>query len=78
MIDINKQETNEGILFTMSENTPPKPLTFKKKYNVQMVVECRPSLIDHLLEELCATAQYENALIETYSYEEVDDSQPNN
>jgi len=55
-----------------------KHLTFKKKYTVNMVIECRPSLIDHLLEELCATAQYENALIETYSYEEVDDSQPNN
>ena len=46
-----------------------KHLTFKKKYTVNMVIECRPSLIDHLLEELCATAQYENALIETYSSE---------
>ncbi len=34
-----------------------------------MIVECRPSLLDHLLEEICATAQYENALIETYSSE---------
>jgi hypothetical protein len=52
-----------------------KHLTFKKKYKVQMVVDCRPSLIDHLLEELCATAQHENALIETYSFEEVNESE---
>jgi hypothetical protein len=52
-----------------------KHLTFKKKYRVQMVIECRPSLIDHLLEELCATAQYENALIETYMSDELTDEQ---
>ena len=40
-----------------------------------MVIECRPSLIDHLLEELCATAQYENALIETYMSDELTDEQ---
>lgn len=54
-----------------------KHLTFKKKYQVQMVIECRPSLIDHLLEELCATAEYENAQIETYSFEEVNESESN-
>ncbi len=48
-----------------------KPLTFKKKYRVEMVVECRPSLVDHLLDELDLTAQYENALIESYTYEEI-------
>ena len=52
-----------------------KPLTFKKKYNVQMILECRPSLVDHLLEELCAAAQYENALIEKYSIDELNDEQ---
>ena len=36
-----------------------------------MVVECRPSLVDHLLDELDLTAQYENALIESYNYEEI-------
>ena len=36
-----------------------------------MVVECRPSLVDHLLDELDLTAQYENALIESYTYEEI-------
>ena len=48
-----------------------KHLTFKKKYRVNMVVECRPSLVDHLLDELDLTAQYENALIESYNYEEI-------
>lgn len=43
-----------------------------------MIVQCRPSLVDHLLDEFDSTAQYENAAIEKYSYEEVDDSQPNN
>ena len=48
-----------------------KPLTFKKKYRVEMVIECRPSLVDHLLDGLDAIAQYENALIESYTYEEI-------
>jgi len=43
-----------------------------------MILQCRPSLVDHLLDEFDCTAQYENALIETYSFEEVDDSQPDN
>ena len=54
-----------------------KPLTFKKKYKVTMIVQCRPSLVDHLLDEFDSTAQYENALIETYSFEEVDESKTN-
>ena len=55
-----------------------KPLTFKKKYKVTMIVQCRPSLVDHLLDEFDSTAQYENALIETYSFEELDESNPDN
>jgi len=38
-----------------------------------MILQCRPSLVDHLLDEFDCTAQYENALIETYSFEEVDE-----
>ena len=52
-----------------------KHLTFKKKYHVQMIIECRPSLLEHLLEEICATAKYENAFIQTYSFEEVNESE---
>ncbi len=52
-----------------------KHLTFKKKYTVNMVIECRPSLIEHLLEEFECTSIYENALIETYSFEEVTNEQ---
>jgi len=52
-----------------------KPLTFKKKYKVTMILQCRPSLVDHLLDEFDCTAVYENAQIETYSYEEVNESE---
>ena len=41
----------------------------KKTYKVEMIVDCKPSLIEHLLEEICATAEYENARIQTYSSE---------
>ena len=40
-----------------------------------MIIECRPSLLEHLLEEICATAEYENALITKYSFEEVNESE---
>ena len=43
-----------------------------------MIVQCRPSLVDHLLDEFDCTAQYENALIETYSFEEVNESNADN
>jgi hypothetical protein len=52
-----------------------KHLTFKKKYKVTMILQCRPSLVDHLLDEFDSTAQYENALIETYSFEELNESE---
>ena len=52
-----------------------KHLTFKKKYKVTMILQCRPSLVDHLLDEFDSTAQYENALIETYTFKEVDESE---
>ena len=41
----------------------------RKKFKVEMIVDCKPSLIEHLLEEICATAEYENARIQTYSSE---------
>ena len=40
----------------------------KNKFKVEMIVECRPSLIEHLLEEICATAEYENAQVNQYNY----------
>ena len=40
----------------------------KKKFKVEMIVDCKPSLIEHLLEEICATAEYENALVNQYNY----------
>lgn len=54
-----------------------KPLSFKKQYKVTMIIQCRPSLVDHLMDELDSTAQYENALIEQYSFEELDERKHN-
>ena len=44
-------------------------MALKKTYKVEMIVECRPDLLQQLLEEICATAEYENARIQTYSSE---------
>ena len=43
-------------------------MELKQKFKVEMIVDCRPSLIEHLLEEICATADYENALVNQYNY----------
>ena len=43
-------------------------MALKKTYKVEMIVDCKPSLIEHLLEEICATVEFENALVEQYNY----------
>lgn len=43
-------------------------MALKKKFKVEMIVDCKPSLIEHLLEEICATVEFENALVEQYNY----------
>ena len=48
-------------------------MALKKTYKVEMIVDCRPDLLQLLLEELCATAEYENARIQTYSSELITD-----
>ena len=50
-------------------------MALKKTYKVEMIVDCRPELLQLLLEELCATAEYENARIQTYSSELITDEQ---
>ena len=50
-------------------------MTLKKAYKVEMIVDCRPDLLQHLLEEICATADYENARVQTYSSELIDNEQ---
>jgi len=40
----------------------------RKKFKVEMIIDCKPSLIEHLLEEICATADYENAVVHSYTY----------
>ena len=50
-------------------------MTLKKAYKVEMIVDCRPDLLQHLLEEICATADYENARVQTYSSELITNEQ---
>ena len=40
----------------------------KKKFKVEMIIDCKPSLIEHLLEEFIETAIYENASVNQYNY----------
>jgi len=47
----------------------------KKKFKVQMIVDCKPSLIEHLLEEFIATADFENANVNTYTYYGINNEQ---
>lgn len=47
----------------------------RKKFKVQMIVDCRPSLIEHLLEEFIATADFENANVNTYTYYGINNEQ---
>lgn len=43
-------------------------MALKKKFKVEMIVDCRPDLIEHLLEEICDLAIYENARVNQYNY----------
>jgi len=47
----------------------------KKKFKVQMIVDCKPSLIEHLLEEFIATADFENANVNSYTYYGINNEQ---
>jgi len=37
-----------------------------------MIVDCKPSLIEHLLEEICETVIFENSLVNQYNYYGID------
>ncbi len=50
-------------------------MALKKTYKVEMIVDCRPDMLQHLLEEICDTAIYENARIQTYSSELITNEQ---
>ena len=47
----------------------------RKKFKVEMIVDCKPSLIEHLLEEICETAIFENSLVNQYNYYGIDNEQ---
>ena len=50
-------------------------MALKKTYKVEMIVDCRPDMLQHLLEEICATAEFENALVNQYNYYGIDNEQ---
>jgi len=50
----------------------------KKKFKVEMIIDCKPSLIEHLLEEICATVEFESALVNQYNYYGIDNEQQTN
>ena len=43
-------------------------MTPKVRFKVDMTIECRPDLIEHLMEEFALTADFENALVIQYRY----------
>jgi hypothetical protein len=45
-----------------------KNMQQRKKFKVEMIVDCKPSLIEHLLEEICETVSFENSLVNQYNY----------
>ena len=47
----------------------------RKLFKVEMIVECKPLVIEHLLEQICATAEFENALVNQYNYYGIKDEQ---
>jgi len=47
----------------------------RKKFKVELIVEVKPLVIEHLLEEFCDTADFENATIHQYNYYGLDNEQ---
>ena len=47
----------------------------KKKFKVEMIVDCKPSLIEHLLEQFIETADFENANVNSYTYYGINNEQ---
>ena len=47
----------------------------KKKFKIVITVDCKPSLIEHLLEEFIATADFENANVNSYTYYGINNEQ---
>ncbi len=43
-------------------------MTPKARFKVDMTIECQPDLIEHLMEEFCSTADFENATVTQYRY----------
>tara|TARA_R110002012_G_scaffold184971_1_gene351488 strand:- start:53 stop:223 length:171 start_codon:yes stop_codon:yes gene_type:complete len=47
----------------------------RQKFKVELIVEVKPLVVEHLMEEFCATADFENATIHQYNYYGLDNEQ---
>lgn len=47
----------------------------RQKFKVELIVEVKPLVVEHLMEEFCATADFENATIHQYHYYGLDNEQ---
>ena len=65
----------EDYLYPLSEDSWLEAICLKKKFKVEMTVDCKPSLIEHLLEEFIATADFENANVNSYTYYGINNEQ---
>ena len=61
--------------YTHYQKTAGLKNMLKKKFKVEMTVDCKPSLIEHLLEEFVATADFENANVNSYTYYGINNEQ---
>jgi len=43
-------------------------MTPKVRFKVDLTIECRPDLIEHLMEQFADTADFENATLTQYRY----------
>ena len=55
--------------------TGSKKMQPREKFKVEMIIDCKPSLIEHLLEEFIETAIYENASVNQYNYYGINNEQ---
>ena len=52
-----------------------KNMQTRQKFKVELIVEVKPLVVEHLMEEFCATADFENATIHQYNYYGLDNEQ---
>ena len=46
-------------------------MTPSKEYKVTLIIQCRPQMMDVMMDELASTVDYENGTVLTLGYDEV-------